>query len=160
MGELNKRHFIKKTMGWVLVLIFGIMLSPGFAGDMGLVDLLSSQLGVSKDKATGGAGSIFQMAKQNLGDKDFSSVAKTVPGIDQMMAAAPKADKKSSSLGGLSSMMGGSSSKLQGMSGLTSSFKSLGMSGDMVGKFTPIILNFVKGKGGEGTMNLLKGALL
>jgi hypothetical protein len=46
------------------------------------------------------------------------------------------------------------------MAGLTSSFEKLGLSGDMVNKFTPIILDYVKNQGGEHAMNLLKGALL
>jgi hypothetical protein len=142
----------------IFFLICWITFTPTYAGDMGLVDLLSSQLGVTKDQAEGGAGSIFQLAKQNLNVEDFSSIAKAVPGIDQMIGAAPKVEGSSSSLGGISSMMG--SNKLGGMAGLTSSFEKLGLSGDMVSKFTPIILDYVKNKGGEHAMNLLKGALL
>jgi hypothetical protein len=142
----------------IFFLICWITFTPTYAGDMGLVDLLSSQLGVTKDQAEGGAGSIFQLAKQNLNVEDFSSIAKAVPGIDQMIGAAPKVEGSSSSLGGISSMMG--SNKLGGMAGLTSSFEKLGLSGDMVSKFTPIILDYVKNKGGEHAMSLLKGALL
>jgi hypothetical protein len=137
-----------------------MMYTPVYAGDMGLVDLLSSQLGVSKNQAQGGAGSIFQLVKQNLSVEDFSSIAKAVPGIDQMIGAAPKIEKSSGAFGGISSMMGKTSDKLGGMAGLTSSFQKLGLSGDMVNKFTPIILDYVKNKGGEHAMNLLKGALL
>lgn len=134
--------------------------TPVYAVDMGLVDLLSSQLGVSKDQAKGGAGSIFQLAKQNLNVEDFSSIVKAVPDVNQMIGAAPKAEKGSSALGSLSSVMGGNSNNLQGMADLASSFKQLGMSGDMVSKFTPIILDYVQNKGGDHAMNLLKGALL
>ena len=140
----------------MLFLICCITYTPTYAGDLGLVDLLSSQLGVTKGQAEGGAGSIFQLAKQNLSVEDFSSIAKAVPGIDKMMGAAPKLE--GSSLGGISSMMG--SNKLGGMAGLTSSFEKLGLSGDMVNKFMPIILDYVNKKGGEHAMNLLKGALL
>ncbi len=152
-----RRQFVIKTFS-IFFLICWITFTPTYAGDMGLVDLLSSQLGVTKDQAEGGAGSIFQLAKQNLNVEDFSSIAKAVPGIDQMIGAAPKVEGSSSSLGGISSMMG--SNKLGGMAGLTSSFEKLGLSGDMVSKFTPIILDYVKNKGGEHAMNLLKGALL
>jgi Protein of unknown function VcgC/VcgE (DUF2780) len=152
-----RRQFVIKMFA-VFFLICCIAYAPTYAGDMGLVDLLSSKLGVTKDQAAGGAGSIFQLAKQNLSAKDFSSVGKAVPGIDQMIGAAPKVEGSSSSLGKISSMMG--SNKLGGMAGLTSSFEKLGLSGDMVGKFTPIILDYVKNKGGEHVMNLLKGALL
>lgn len=152
-------QFVNKIL-LILLLICWMMYTPVYAGDMGLVDLLSSQLGVSKDQAQGGAGSIFQLAKQQLSVEDFSSIAKVVPGIDQMIGAAPKIEKSSGALGGISSMMGSSSNKLGGMAGLTSSFEKLGLTGDMVSKFTPIILDYVKNKGGENAMNLLKGALL
>jgi hypothetical protein len=152
-----RRQFVIKIFS-IFFLICWITFTPTYAGDMGLVDLLSSQLGVTKDQAEGGAGSIFQLAKQNLNVEDFSSIAKAVPGIDQMIGAAPKVEGSSSSLGGISSMMG--SNKLGGMAGLTSSFEKLGLSGDMVSRFTPIILDYVKNKGGEHAMNLLKGALL
>ena len=150
-------QFVKKIF-FIFLLICWWVNTTTYAEDKGLVDLLSSQLGVTKDQAEGGAGSIFQLAKQNLSVEDFSSIAKAVPGIDQMIGAAPKVEGSSSSLGGISSMMG--SNKLGGMAGLTSSFEKLGLSGDMVSKFTPIILDYVKNKGGEHAMNLLKGALL
>jgi hypothetical protein len=153
---IRKQFVIKIFL--IVFLIFWITYTPTYAGDMGLVDLLSSQLGVTKSQAEGGAGSIFQLAKQNLSIEDFSSIAKAVPGIDQMMSAAPKVEGSSSSLGKMSSMMG--SDKIGGMAGLTSSFEKLGLSGDMVNKFMPIILDYVKNKGGEDAMNLLKGALL
>jgi hypothetical protein len=152
-----RKQFVIKMFA-VFFLIFWITYTPTYAGDMGLVDLLSSKLGVTKDQAAGGAGSLFQLAKQNLSVKDFSSVAKAVPGIDQMLGAAPKVEGSTSSLGKISSMVG--SNKLGGMSGVTSSFEKLGLSGDMVSKFTPIILDYVKNKGGEHAMSLLKGALL
>jgi len=142
----------------ILFLICWITYTPTYAGDMGLVDLLTSQLGVTKGQAEGGAGSIFQLAKQNLSVEDFSSIAKAVPGIDKMMGAAPKLAGSSSSLSGISSMMG--SNKIGVMASLTSSFEKLGMSGDMVNKFMPIILDYVNKNGGEHAMNLLKGALL
>ena len=152
-----RRQFANKIF-LIFFLIFWTTYTPSYAGDMGLVDLLSSQLGVTKDQAEGGAGSIFQLAKQNLSVEDFSGIAKAVPGIDRMIGAAPKVGGSSSTLGGISSMMG--SNKLGGMAGLTSSFEKLGLSGDMVSKFTPIILDYVKNKGGVTAMNLLKGALL
>ena len=154
-----RRQMVRKIFSFsIFFLICGIMYTPAYAGDMGLINLLSSQLGVTKTQAEGGAGSIFQLAKQKLSVEDFSSIAKAVPGIEQMMGAAPKVEGSSSTLGGISSMMG--SNKLAGMAGLESSFEKLGLSGDMVGKFTPIILDYVKNKGGEHAMNLLKGVLM
>jgi hypothetical protein len=154
---LIRKRFIIRIFS-ILFLICCITNTPTYAGDLGLVDLISSQLGVTKNQSEGGAGSIFQLAKQNLSVEDFSIIAKAVPGIDKMIGAAPKVEGSSSSLKGISSMMG--SNKIGGMASLTSSFEKLGMSGDMVNKFMPIILDYVNKKGGEHAMNLLKGALL
>jgi hypothetical protein len=153
-----KRQFVNKIL-LILLSISWMMYTPAYAADMGLVDLLSSRLGVSKNQAEGGAGSIFQLAKQNLNVGDFSVIAKSVPGIDQMIGAAPKIEKSSGALGSISSMMGSNSNKLGKVAGLSSSFEKLGLTGDMVNKFTPIILEYVKNKGGEHAMSLLKGAL-
>jgi hypothetical protein len=156
---MRRTQFVMKIL-LIFLIIGSVMYVQAYAGDLGLVDLLSSQLGITKDQAQGGAGSIFQVAKQNLSAKDFSSVAKAIPGIDQMMAAAPKMKESSGTLGAVSSMMGGKSNTLGGMAGLTQSFEKLGLSSDMVQKFTPIILDYVKNKGGEHVMSLLKSALL
>jgi hypothetical protein len=149
-----------KGVALTFFLVCWIVYVPAYAADIGLTDLLSSKLGVTQNQAEGGAGAIFQLAKKNLSSESFSSVAKVVPGIDRMMSAAPKEDKGSGTLGGITSMLGSGSKELGGMAGLTSAFGKLGLSGDMVGKFVPIILDYVKGRGGEQVMNLLKGALL
>lgn len=154
------RRRIVKSILLILLLILWMPVAPSHAGDMGLVDLISSRLGVSKEQAEAGAGLIFQLAKQNLSAENFSVIEKAVAGIDQMMNAAPKTKAGSGTLGGISSMLGGTSNKLTGLAGLTGSFEKLGLTGDMVSKFKPLILDYVKNKGGEYAMNLLRGALL
>lgn len=153
---------MKKIMGKLflaLTLVF-MFCMPVAAGDLGLVDLLSSQLGVSKDQASGGAGSIFNLAKKNLSGDDFSAISKAVPGIDKMTDAAPEIKENSAALGAVSSLLGDKSDSLGDLAGLATAFEKLDMSGDMVGKFTPIILDYVKTNGSEHVMNLLKNALL
>jgi hypothetical protein len=132
---------------------------PVEAADLGLVQLLSQNLGVTGTQATGGAGSIFNLAKQNLSKEDFSKVAKAVPGIDTMMAAAPKAEGALGMLGEASSMLGGSTQSITGIAGLAGSFSQLGMKEGMVNAFIPVILGYVKSTGGEPVANILQGAL-
>jgi len=153
------REQVIKGLSFTFLLMWWILSTPVYAEDMGLVDLLSNQLGVTRHQAEGGAGSIFQLAKQNLSVEDFYSIAEAIPGIDEMMDAAPKAEGSSTALGSVSSMIGGNSNKLGGLAGLTSAFGKLGMTGDMVGKFIPIVLDYAKDKGGEHVMSLLKGVL-
>jgi hypothetical protein len=42
---------------------------------------------------------------------------------------------------------------------LAGSFSQLGLGGDMVGKFIPIVLEYAQGKGGDTVASLLKMAL-
>ncbi|MBM4315272.1 MAG: DUF2780 domain-containing protein [Deltaproteobacteria bacterium] len=126
---------------------------------MGLVKMLTSNLGVTEKQASGGAGSIFNLAKQNLGAQDFTRVADAVPGIDKMMAAAPKAEGAAGMLGGASSLLGGGAPSVSGVAGLAGSFSQLGMNAGMVNSFVPIVLNYVKSSGGETVMNILQSAL-
>ncbi len=121
-------------------------------GGNDLTNMLVSQLGVTQKQATGGAGSILNYAKESLSVDDFSKVASSVPGIDSLLGAVPSAG---GALGGAASALGGSS--LGGMAAVASQFSSLGLSADMVQKFTPVILDYVKGTGGSDVMGLLSG---
>jgi hypothetical protein len=153
-----KRAFLIMSIALLMGIIFsGNTLAR--AADLGLVQLLSNNLGVTKKQATGGAGSIFNVAKQNMGADDFTQVAKAVPGIDKMMAAAPKSKGAKGVLGGASSLAGGSTSSVTGVASLAGSFSQLGMKAGMVNAFIPIILNYVKAKGGEPLMKTLQSAL-
>ena len=56
---------------------------------MEILNTLTEQLGISEDQAKGGAGAIFQRAKEILGDEHFSMVADVVPGMDALQIHRP-----------------------------------------------------------------------
>ena len=153
-----KRLLLIMSLTIIILVIFGSSISV-LAADSGLVQLLSSNLGVTKKQASGGAGSIFKVAKQNLSAGDFAKVAKAVPGINNMITAAPKSEGVAGVVGGTSSLMGNSATSVNKVASLTDSFSKLGMKAGMVNEFTPIILNYVKKKGGEPVMKILQSAL-
>ncbi|MCG7871577.1 MAG: DUF2780 domain-containing protein [Candidatus Thiodiazotropha lotti] len=124
----------------------------------GLLDALTSQLGVSSEQASGGAGSLFQMAQNNLSAEDFSQIASVVPGIDKMMASAQSSSKESGAATAVASMLGGDSSA-GNLASLASAFGNLGMDSNMVGQFVPIVLQYLQSAGGENIMSMMKGAL-
>lgn len=127
-----------------------------------LVNVLVQQLGITPAQATGGAGSIFSMAQQSMSPTSFGQVSNAVPGMSQLLAAAPALGGSTSGAGGLmgsaASALGGSS--LGNMAALASSFQSLGMGSGMMNQFIPVILQYVQGTGGSSTMGLLQSALL
>lgn len=143
----------------LFLLTFGAVCSV-HADTTDLVKILTDQLGVTGEQASGGAGAIFNYAKSKLSADDFATVTKALPGIDSLIAAAPETGSSSKLLGGIKSLAGSQAGSAEAMSSLSGSFSKLGMSSDMVGKFIPIVLDYAKTNGGTAVMNILKGALL
>ena len=126
---------------------------------MEILNMLIDQLGVTEDQARGGAGAILSLAKEKLGDTDFSKVAQAIPEMEDLLAAAPESGGLAGMVGGLASKIGGGDGKLGSLASLAGGFKGLGLDSGMVGKFIPIILSFVQSKGGDSIKNLLAGVL-
>lgn len=145
--------------------------------DPGLVGALTKQLGVTQAQATGGAGALFSLAKNNLSAADFSKISSTVPGMDGFLNAAPKtgqagaepASSAASNLGPLSGAAGAAGStgssaasaapSAGGLLSLGNSFKSLGMSPDMATKFAPVVQQYLGSKGGSGVASIFSKAI-
>ncbi len=123
---------------------------------VGLVDILMSQLGVSREQALGGAGAIFQAAQGNMTPQAFATLSQSVPGMNNMLSAAPVSPNLA---GGLSTLMGGANNTVGSMAALAASFQQLNLSPDMVGRFIPVVTNYVSQTSGQVTANLLQSAL-
>ena len=141
---------------------------------MELVNLLTQQLGINTQQASGGLGLLMGAAKAKLGG-DFGPVAKALPGVEDLIAQAPKPEGVTGAVGGgiggalnavgglLSgagaSGAGGALGSLGNLASLAGGFKQLGLSTDMIGKFLPIVLGFVQSKGGDAAKGLLERVL-
>ena len=138
---------------------------------MELIQQLVSSLGVNEDQAKGGAGLLFNLAKDKLGAGDFQQITDKIPGISDLLGAAPTPSTTASAgdsvMGALGSAAaalgaGGLGDKLGGLgnlASLASGFSQLGLSSDMVGKFAPVVLSFVQSQGGDGIKDLLEKVL-
>lgn len=130
--------------------------TSAFATGAGLVDLLVSKLGVTSQQAEGGAGAIFNTAKDSMAAEDFTKVTTSMPEVESLMASAPKAEKSSGLMGSASSMLKDNTGSVGKMAGLSDSFSKLGLSKDMIGQFMPVVYNYAESKGGPVVSNLLK----
>lgn len=127
------------------------------AGHTGLTDALIGQLGVSQQQAVGGAGAIFQAAKANMAPQAFSNLSQSIPGMTDMLAAAPQISQP---LPGVTSVLGSAGETVGTMTSLTSSFQQLNLSPNMVNQFIPVVVDYVKNTSGDVTANLLRSALI
>ncbi len=121
-----------------------------------LVGQLTKDLKVTNEQATGGAGALFGLAKSRLKPEEFAKVAGAVPGMDGLLAAAPKSLGEASPLGGVASAIPGG---VGGLAPVAGSFKSLGLSPDMAMQFIPVLTNYVGIKGGAEVASLLGSVL-
>jgi Protein of unknown function VcgC/VcgE (DUF2780) len=126
------------------------------ASQASLTNVLVSQLGVTQQQALGGAGAIFQAAKANMAQQAFTRLSQSIPGMSEMLAAAPQVSQP---LSGATSMLGGAGGAINSMTSLASSFQQLNLSPGMVNQFIPVVVDYVKNTSGQMTANLLQSAL-
>lgn len=124
-----------------------------------LVGELTKQLSITPAQATGGAGALFGLAKSRLGTADFGKVAAVVPGMNGFLKAAPSAGSQAGGIPGISSLSGALPGGASGLASTAQSFQKLGLSPSMIGKFVPVLTQFVQSKGGASVASLLSGAL-
>ncbi len=128
---------------------------------MELINELVSKLGVKEEQAKGGAGLIFKLAQEKLGT-EFSAIAQAVPGAAELISGAPKTSGGGAMqlLTGLLGSLGGDKAKgLSDLATLASGFTDLNLDKQMVSQFIPIVLEFVKNKGGEDILGLITKVL-
>ncbi len=140
-----------KTITSLLTLLFVLTFAGfSFAGEDELINSLTKDLEITDEQAKGGAGALFNYAKESLSEEEFDQVASAVPDMDSYLDAIP-------ALGGTSTgMLGKATQSLVGMPAVTAAFDKLGLSQDMVGMFTPILVDYVDKKGGEAVSGLLQ----
>ncbi len=125
-----------------------------------LSNRLVQELGITPAQASGGAGSLFQVAKAGMQANDFNKLVSAVPEVNNLMGAAPKSKSGWSQVAsGTSALIGDKSNTLGQAAALAESFQSLGLSSDMIGQFTPIISDYVKKEAGNQISKALLGSL-
>lgn len=138
-------------------LVFGLAALGLAADDATLVQTLASKLNVTPDQAAGGAGAIFNYAKGALPSNEYAKVEGAVPEAAELAKKAPAADATTSAAASALGKAGGTAA---GVAGLGSSFEKLGLSGEMVGKFVPVVVDYVDQKGGSEVGGILKKVLV
>jgi len=143
---------MKKILFIAFLIITIFSANASAQGTDGLIKMLMKSANVDKTQAMGGAGALFEMAKEKLSVEDFGKVAAVVPGMDKLLAAVPALAPKKS-------MLGAAAIKLSGNVKVLAAFKKLGISKTKVALFTPVIVNYIEKNGGKAVGDLIKNAL-
>lgn len=109
-----------------------------------LVDELQDQLGVTRTQAAGGAGAMFQLAKNELDPAQFGTLSEQISGLGSLLGGG----SGSQSEGLMASALSGISS----LQGVENAFSALGLQGNAVEQFAPVILKFLKNQGLSGDL--------
>jgi hypothetical protein len=123
--------------------------------------------------AAGLVQALFNLGQQRMAPDQFGQVQSAVPGIGDLMQNAPALGGGNTGTtaqgGGLGGLAGGalggmasgnSAGGLGSLAPLVPAFSSLGLSPDMVGKFLPVVMQYLNSSGGSGAAGLLQGALM
>lgn len=127
-----------------------------------LLPLLTQQLGVSGDQATGGMGALLQAAQALMPGTDFGKLSQMIPGASSLLSSAPAltdGDSGGGLTGSVMKMAAEQSDTAKAGMQLVSQFKSLGMGADMIPKFTGVAESYLKQSDDPGTADLLTSAL-
>ena len=106
---------------------------------------LGSTLGLSKNQAEGGLGSILTLAQEKLAKGDFDKVAKAIPGASKYLA-------KAKSLGAVTG-------PLKNLAGLNGALGKLGIDEKTASKFLSAVPEVVSKTGGSDVGKMLEGVL-
>jgi hypothetical protein len=123
-----------------------------------LVQSLSKEIGATPEQAAGAAGALFGLAKTRLKADEFAQVSQAVPGMSELLKAAPATGKSSNPLA-----RGADLAPALGAAGAVgpaaAAFSQLGLKPELVPKAIPILTSFVSKSGGADVARLLTGAL-
>ena len=124
-----------------------------------LIGQLVSNLGVDEGQAKGGLGAILNLAKDKLDGGDFSKITDAISGSSELMSAAPEAKAEGGGLGGMLGSVTsalGVGGNLGNLASLAGAFSSLNLDASMIGKFAPVVMGFLKEKGGDALPSILE----
>jgi hypothetical protein len=123
-----------------------------------LIDMLTTNLGVSPAQAEGGAGVLFKAARDKLGGAEFDRLLGGLPGLGDLMMKAPAPGG-----GGLGGLLGGLAGAMGGNAGLiatiVSGFGKLGLTAEHAKKFAPLIMEFLRARVGPDVAARLESTL-
>ncbi|WP_340680171.1 DUF2780 domain-containing protein [Paraglaciecola sp.] len=134
---------------------------PAMPNISDMVAAVTDQLGVNKSQATGGLGSIFNYAKDNLSGEQFSSISSALPGLSRLLSAAPNVSELASE-GGIAGLMDKAASyndSLKALNDIKKQFAILGLKPEMISQFIVVTQQYLETDEGKKIQDTLMQGL-
>lgn len=127
----------------------------------GLTQLLTQKLGVNSQQASVGAGALFQLAQTKMGNNEFQQLTSSVPEVSSLIntVAPSKPSALAQIASGTSALIGDENDTAGAVVKAYETFKSLGLSSDMVSQFVPVMTDYVSRNAAPTITNALVSAL-
>jgi len=99
-----------------------------------MISSVSESVGIDKSQAEGSLASIFNYAKENISDEQFSGLSNSLPGLDSLMGAVPDISKVTSEggLAGLMDKVANYNDSLKALNELKKQFEALDLKPEMI----------------------------
>src|SRR5262245_57824517 len=94
MSRVVRRGVMVVLLGALVAASPVLAQTPAAGRGSELVSALAKELGSTPKQAEGAAGSLFRLAKSRMAPESFGRLAKAVPDVDQLIAAAPALDRR------------------------------------------------------------------
>ncbi len=127
-----------------------------------MIPLLTSSLGIDKNQAEGGLGSLFGYAKEQLSSDESSQLSSALPGLDSLVGMAPKIEttnEQQSGIGGLLSTAAQYNDSLKSIDQVNQQFQALGLKPEMISQFANTAMQYLNSPQGQQAGALLKQGL-
>jgi Protein of unknown function VcgC/VcgE (DUF2780) len=126
---------------------------------MELLPAITQNLGVTDQQASGGLGSLFQLAQNTLGEGDFSTLSDAVPNMQDLLGAAPEVSADAGTgdnglVGNLLNTAGQYSDTVKTANMVVQQFEALGLDPAMIPQYVQTINNFLQSTSGQQTVDL------
>lgn len=124
---------------------------------MELLPAITQNLGVSDQQASGGLGSLFQLAQNTLGEGDFSTLSDAVPNMQDLLGAAPEVAGEASEGGLVGNLMNTASQysdTVKTANTVMKQFEALGLDPAMIPQYVKVVNDFLQSTSGQQTVDL------
>lgn len=129
----------------------------------GLVNMLTSGLGVNTDQASGGMGAIVNYVKNNVSVEQFTQLAQSVPGLDGLVSQMPDisniSSESSNGVGGLLEKASEYSESLKSINDVTKQFEALGLNSEMISSFISSAQSYLDTEQGQQAKKMFTDGL-